>query len=65
MTAIIQLCTYIIMQCMNILYSLCAAAILITGFIDNTALFCSARDLVDATKKGNETVFCTISGRND
>ena len=47
------------------LYSLCAAAILITGFIDNTALFCSARDLVDATKKGSETVFCTISGRND
>ena len=34
------------------------------GFVDNTALFCKSRDLIETTGLGNETSFCTISGRS-
>ena len=34
------------------------------GFVDNTALFCKSKDLIETTGLGNETSFCTISGRS-
>ena len=40
-----------------------AAGIAIVGTLNNTALFCSSMNFIEASVGGSETTFCTITGK--
>ena len=43
-------------------FSSILAGVTVVGLFDNAALFCGSRDLIRALARGNETVFCKLSG---
>ena len=45
-----------------LLLSLCAALVIMIGFLDNTGLYCGSQDQIHAVASGNQTGFCTFTG---
>ena len=39
------------------------AGVILIGYFDNFALFCGSKDFINATERGKETTFCTLSGK--